>query len=54
MMLSWACVAYLTLQVMKVSERQVLLQTQKEKKAVQLVDYAKCLYRRQDDFLLDA
>ena len=51
MMLSWACVAYLTLEAMKVAEREVLFQTQKEDKAVQLVDYAKCLYRRQKPFL---
>jgi len=47
MMLSWACVAYLELNVMKVPQRTALFQTQTEKKAIQLVDYAKCLYRRQ-------
>ena len=47
MMLSWCCVAYLTLNVMKVAQRTALFQTQTEKKAIQLVDYAKCLYRRQ-------
>jgi hypothetical protein len=51
MMLTWACVAFLTLQAMKVPEREILVQTQKEKKAIQLVDYAKCLYDRQDEFL---
>ena len=54
MMLSWACVAYLTLNAMKVSEREVLLQTQKEKKALQLVQYAKHLYRQQPEWLRDA
>ena len=47
MMLSWACVAYLSLNVMKVPQRTALFQTQTEKKASQLVEYAKCLYRRQ-------
>jgi hypothetical protein len=47
MMLSWCCVAYLTLNVMKVAQRTALFQTQTEKKAIQLVDYAKGLYRRQ-------
>lgn len=48
LMVSWACVAYLTLSVMKTPEAGALLQTQKEKKVIQLVDYAKCLYRTQD------
>jgi hypothetical protein len=51
MMLSWACVAYLTLNVMKVARRTALFQTQTERKAIQLVDYAKCLYRRQSSEL---
>lgn len=54
MMLSWACVAYLTLNAMTVPERGVLVQTQKEKKAKQLVKYAKYLYRRQPQWLRDA
>jgi hypothetical protein len=54
MMISWACVAFLTLKAMTMPECQILLQTQKLDKAVQLVDYAKCLYDRQDDFLKDA
>lgn len=54
MMLSWACVAYLTLNAMTVPQRSVLFQTQKEKKAVQLVKYAKYLYRLQPDWLQDA
>ena len=32
---------------MKVPQRTALFQTQTEKKAIQLVEYAKCLYRRQ-------
>jgi hypothetical protein len=54
LLVSWSCVAYLTLKSMTVPECGVLLQTQKEDKAIQLVDYAKCLYERQPDFLRDA
>ena len=54
MMVSWACVAYLTLKAMTTPECGVLFQTQKETKAVQLVVYAKCLYDRQPGFLRDA
>jgi hypothetical protein len=51
MMISWTCVADLTLQAMKVPERGVLFQTQTKEKASQLVKYAKCLYERQPDWL---
>ena len=44
MMVSWICVAYLTLAAMKVPERGVLFQTQTKEKAIQPVKYAKCLY----------
>src|SRR5216683_4158722 len=54
LMLSWACVAYLTLQAMKTPFRGVLLQTQKEDKVVQLIEYAKCLYKTQPDWLQQA
>jgi len=54
LMISWACVAYLTFKAMTIPECGVLFQTQKENKAIQLVDYAKCLYDRQPDFLRDA
>src|SRR5215472_791930 len=37
MMVSWACVAYLTLKAMTTPECGVLFQTQKENKAIQLV-----------------
>ena len=43
-MVSWACVAYLTLNAMRVPHRGVLFQTQKDDKVIQLVEYAKCLY----------
>lgn len=48
MMLSWACVAYFTNKAMVTPYREVLFQTQKDKKVIQLVDYAKQLYRSQD------
>jgi hypothetical protein len=54
MMLSWACVAYLTLQAMKTPFRGVLFQTQKEDKVIQLIRYAKCLYSQQEPELQSA
>jgi hypothetical protein len=54
LMISWCCVAFLTLKAMTMPECQVLLQTQKLDKAIQLVEYAKCLYDLQDSFLKDA
>jgi hypothetical protein len=54
LMISWACVAYLTRHAMVVPRRGVLFQTQKKEKVVQLVDYAKCLYEQQDDRLKQA
>lgn len=54
MMVSWACVAYLTWEAMRVPERGIVLQTQKENKVKQLIKYAKCLYRRQPQWLQDA
>jgi len=54
MLVSWICVAYLTWEAMRIPHRGVLFQTQKEDKAVQLVEYAKCLYRRQPPWLQEA
>ena len=54
MMISWACMAYLTWKAMTVPLCGSVVQTQKEKKAIQLVEYAKCLYRRQPAWLRDA
>jgi hypothetical protein len=51
---SWACVAYLTLNAMKVPRRGVLFQTQTHDKARQLVRYAKQLYRSQPQWLQNA
>jgi len=54
MMLSWAIIAYLTLEAMRTPLRGVLVQTQKEDKAIQLIEYAKCLYRTQPMWLQEA
>jgi hypothetical protein len=54
MMISWACVAYLTWKAMITPLCGSVVQTQKEKKVIQLVEYAKCLYRCQPAWLRDA
>jgi len=54
LMVSWACVAYLTLEAMKVPQRGVLFQTQNHDKTRQLVKYAKTLYDRQPAWLKEA
>lgn len=54
LLVSWACVAYLTLNAMTVPRRGVLFQTQKEDKVKQLVKYAKCLYDCQPEWLKEA
>lgn len=54
MMLSWTCVAYFTLNAMKIAQRGVLFQTQKEAKVKELVQYSKCLYEHQPRWLRDA
>jgi hypothetical protein len=54
LMLSWACVAYLTRQAMTTPYRGVLFQCQKEDKVIQLVEYAKCLYKTQPEWLQQA
>lgn len=48
LMISWACVGYFTLNAMKIPARGVIFQTQKQDKVIQLVNYAKHLYREQD------
>jgi len=48
MMVTWVCVAYLTLEAMKVPRRGVLFQTEKEEKVKQLIKYSKVLYEMQD------
>jgi len=54
MMVSWASVAYLTWKAIATPFCGSVLQTQKEKKVIQLVDYAKCLYQRQPAWLREA
>src|SRR5690349_6056439 len=54
LMLSWACVAYLSRQAMITPFCGVLFQTQKVDKVIQLVEYAKCLYRTQPEWLKEA
>lgn len=54
MMISWACLAYFTWKAMTTPLCGSVIQTQKEKKVIQLIDYAKCLYRRQPAWLQDA
>jgi hypothetical protein len=46
--------AYFTLEAMKAPLRGILVQTQKEDKVIQLIDYAKCLYRTQPPLLREA
>lgn len=53
MRVSWICVAYLTWEAMCTPQRGVLFQTQEEKKSWQLIDYAKCLYDQQPQYLKD-
>lgn len=54
MMVSWACVGYFTWEAMRVPERGIVFQTQKEKKVKQLIGYAKCLYENQPGWIKDA
>lgn len=51
LMISWSIVAYLTWEVQRVPYRTVIFQTLTERKVIELVDYAKQLYRSQDDYL---
>ena len=51
MMVSWGLVGYFTLQAQLVPARQVIFQTMEQTKVIQLVDYAKCLWQSQPDWL---
>jgi hypothetical protein len=51
LMVSWAIVAYLTWEAMRVPYRTVIFQTLTERKVVELVDYAKQLYTGQPTWL---
>lgn len=48
LMISWLCMGYFTHLCMTTPGVEVLCQSQTEEKAAELIDYAKCLYDRQD------
>ena len=48
MMISWLCVGLFTHAAMTNDGIEILFQSQKEEKAKELVEYAKCLYEQQD------
>lgn len=54
MMVTWAIMGHFTLEAMKVPEREIVVQTMEETKAEQCIEYTKCLYRRQPQWLKDA
>lgn len=51
MMVTWAIMGYFTLQAMLVPERQIVIQTMTEEKGTQPIDYAKCLWASQPEWL---
>jgi hypothetical protein len=51
LMLSWLFVAFFTHDCMRNPGVEILFQSQTEEKAAELIDYAKCLYDRQDEDL---
>jgi hypothetical protein len=51
MMASWAVVAYFTRQAQLFPMREIVFQSIGDKEAEQLIDYAKCLYDTQPDWL---
>lgn len=54
LMVTWAIMGYFTLEAMKVHEREIVVQTMEAEKAEQCIEYAKCLYGRQPQWLKDA
>ncbi len=54
MMVSWACVAFLTNKAMTIPQCGVVFQCQKEDKVKQLIKYAKFLYDSQEGWLKKA
>ena len=54
MMVTWAIMGYFTLQAMLVPERQIVVQTMTEEKGTQPIDYAKCLWASQPEWLRNA
>ena len=51
MMVTWVIMGYFTLQAMLVPEREVVVQTMTEDKGELPIDYAKCLYQSQPEWL---
>lgn len=54
MMVTWGIMGYFTLQAMLVPEREIVVQTMTEEKGELPIDYAKCLYASQPEWLRDA
>lgn len=54
MMVTWAIVGYFTLQAMLVPEREIVIQTMTSEKGEQPIDYAKCLWASQPQWLREA
>jgi hypothetical protein len=54
MMATWAIVGYFTWQAMLVPSRECVFQTLEGTKAIELIDYAKCLYDNQPLWLREA
>lgn len=54
MMVTWAIMGYFTLQAQLVHEREIVVQTMTEDKGELPIDYAKCLWASQPDWLRKA
>lgn len=54
MMVTWAIMGYFTLEAMKVPAREIIVQTMSDEKAIQCIEYAKCLYINQPPWLQEA
>ncbi len=54
MMVTWVIMGYFTLQAMLVPEREIVVQTMTEEKGEQPIDYAKCLWQSQPEWLREA
>jgi hypothetical protein len=54
MMVTWAIMGWFTIKAMMVPQREIVAQTMEKEKAAQCIDYAKCLYTNQPQWLKDA
>lgn len=54
MMLSWLIAGFGTLHAMRTPMREVVVQTQKEDKVIEFIDYCRTLYEEQPQWLKDA